>query len=57
MIYYGAAVDSYTSHSIKHCTEQALEDLRKLEEKKKERLEWSDTTILRATCIFVFLDA
>ena len=25
MIYQGAAADSYTSHSIKHCTEQALD--------------------------------
>ena len=54
VIYQGAAVDSYTSHSIKHCTEQALEDLRKLEERMKERLEWSDIRILRA--ILVFLD-
>ena len=39
MIYQGAAVDSYTGHSINHCTEQALEDLRKLEEKIKESLQ------------------
>ena len=52
IIYQGAAVDSYTGHSINHYTEQALEDLRKLEEKIKESLQQSDTTILRAILVF-----
>ena len=53
-IYQGAALHSYSSSSIKVCADQVHEDSRKLESKMKERLEWSDSTMLRA--ILVFLD-
>ena len=44
----------YTSDTVKFCAEQARKNSRRLEEKMKERLEWSDTKLLKA--ILVMLD-
>ena len=52
-IYQGATLNSYSSSSVKVCAEQVREDSRKLESKMKKRLEWSDTTILRAVLVFL----
>ena len=53
-VYQGATLHHYTSDIVKFCAEQARKDSRRLEEKMKERLEWSDAKLLRA--ILVMLD-
>ena len=53
-VYQGNVLHGYTTSTAKHCAEQGCEDAKRLEQKMKERLEWSDTRILRA--IIVLLD-
>lgn len=52
--YQGATLKHFNEAMLKSCKDQALADVRRLEEKMKERLEWSDVKLLRA--ILVFLD-
>ena len=53
-VYQGSALSNYSPAVLKQCADAALADVKRLEEKLKERLEWSDTNMLRA--ILAFLD-
>ena len=50
-VYQGS---DYSPSVLKLCADEALSDLKRLEEKLKERLEWSDTHMMRA--ILAILD-
>ena len=52
--YQGAPLKYLNEALLKSCKDQALADLSRLEEKLRERLEWSDVPLLRA--ILAFLD-
>lgn len=52
--YQGATLKHCNETMLKSCKDQALADVRRLEEKMRERLEWSDVKLLRA--ILIFLD-
>ena len=52
--YQGATLKRFDEEMLEFCKNQALADVRRLEEKMRERLEWSDVQLLRA--ILVFLD-
>lgn len=53
-VYQGAVLSAHTPATIKQCTEQAVADLERLDERMRERLEWSDVKMLRA--ILLVLD-
>ena len=53
-IYQGSALSNYSPAVLKKCADEALSDIKRLEEKLRTRLEWSDTDMLRA--ILAFLD-
>ena len=53
-LYQGSVLSNYTPAVLKQCAGQALSDIKRLQEKLRERLEWSDTDMLRA--ILAFLD-
>ena len=44
----------FTVSNLEACKAHVLKDLERLEQKPRERLEWSDTKLLRA--IFVFIE-
>ena len=52
--YQGATLKRVDEEMLESCKNQALADVRRLEENMRERLEWSDMKLLRA--ILVFLD-
>ena len=51
--YQGATLKSYTVATLEYCKKQALGDLDRLYKTIQERLEWSDTGVLRATVAFL----
>ena len=53
-LYQGSVLSNYTPAVLKQCAGQALSDIKRLEEKLRQRLEWSDRDMLRA--ILAFLD-
>ena len=53
MTYQGIELHHFND-VVNSCRQQALSDLRKLDDELKERLSWSDTKLMRA--IMVFLD-
>lgn len=50
----GMELKRYTDVTIKACKEQAVADLNRLDQKMRDRLEWSNIDLLRS--ILVFLD-
>ena len=52
--YQGTVLKNFSPASREKTKQDALTDLTGLNEKMKERLEWSDTKLLR--CLLVFLD-
>ena len=52
-VYQGSVLSTYSPSVLKLCADEALSDLKRLEEKLKERLEWSDTHMLRAILAFL----
>ena len=53
-VYQGSALSNYSPAVLKQCADEALSDIKRLEEKLRGRLEWSDTEMLRV--ILSFLD-
>ena len=53
-VYQGSVLGNYSPAVLKQCADEALSDIKRLEEKLRERLEWSDMDMLRA--ILAFLD-
>lgn len=53
-VYQGAVLTNYTLTALKECANTVLVDVKRLEDRMKTRLEWSDLDMLRA--IVVFLD-
>ena len=51
--YQGATLKSCTVATLEYCRKQALGDLDRLYKAIQERLEWSDTGVLRATIAFL----
>ena len=51
--YQGATLTGYNSTTLEYCKKEALADLERLNEKLRERLEWSDVTLLRAVLVFL----
>lgn len=43
----------YDTATLSYCLREALADLERLTEKMRERLEWSDTNLLRALLVFL----
>ena len=52
--YQGAVLKRYSQSVVEDLKQNALDDLSRLDEKMRERLQWSDTSLLR--CLVVFLD-
>ena len=52
-VYQGVSLKRYDATMLSFCSKQAQSDLRRLTEKMRERLEWSDTELLRALLVFV----
>ena len=52
--YQGVTLSNCCSKNFQQYSNEAIKDLQRLDEKLKERLEWSDLTMLRS--ILVFLD-
>ena len=52
-VYQGVSLKRYDATMLSYCSKQAQSDLRRLTEKMRERLEWSDTELLRALLVFV----
>ena len=52
-VYQGVALRRYDATTLFYCSSQALADLERLTEKMRERLEWSDTDLLRALLVFL----
>jgi len=53
-VYQGFELHSFKDSTIKACQEQALADLKSLDERMRSRLEWSDIDFMRS--ILLFLD-
>ena len=47
-VYQGVTLKKYDTATLSYCLREALADLERLTEKMRERLEWSDTNLLRA---------
>ena len=52
--YQGVILTNCSSENFQRYSNEAIKDLKRLDDKLKERLEWSDLTMLRS--ILVFLD-
>jgi hypothetical protein len=50
--YQGAVLKDLTEDTLEVCTSQAMADVKVIEEKIQERLEWSDLTLLRSLLVF-----
>ena len=50
--YQGALLQCYDTRTLEHCKEQALADLKQLDLKMRDRLEWSDVKLLRSILLF-----
>ena len=53
-VYQGAVMQHFNTTTLHYCRNQALADLKQLDQKMRDRLEWSDVKMLR--CILTFLD-
>ena len=51
--YQGALLQCYDTRTLEHCKEQALADLKQLDLKMRDRLEWSDVKLLRSILLFI----
>ena len=52
-VYQGVSLKRYDAATLSYCSSAALGDLERLTEKMRERLEWSDTGLLRALLVFL----
>ena len=52
-VYQGVTLKKYDTATLSYCSGEALADLERLTEKMRERLEWSDTNLLRALLVFL----
>lgn len=52
--YQGATLQGYSTRTLESCRDQAMKDLKCLDESMRDWLEWSDVKMLRS--ILVFLD-
>ena len=52
-VYQGVVLKRYDATTLSYCSSAALGDLERLTEKTRERLEWSDTDLLRALLVFL----
>ena len=52
-LYQGAVLHNYNTTTLKHCSDQAIADAKQLDDKLRERLEWSDVRMLRAIAVFL----
>lgn len=53
-MYQGTSLVNYTERASTSCCDMAKEDLANVSRRMKERLEWSDTDLLKA--VLTFLD-
>ena len=53
-VYQGSELHHFRDTTIKSCADQALSDLKSLDERMRARLEWSDVDLMRS--ILLFLD-
>ena len=51
--YQGAPLQCYDTRTLEYCKEQALADLKQLDLKMRDRLEWSDVKLLYSILIFI----
>ena len=51
--YQGAPLQCYDARTLEYCKEQALTDLKQLDLKMRDRLEWSDVKLLYSILIFI----
>ena len=51
--YQGAPLQCYDTRTLEYCEEQALADLKELDLKMRDRLEWSDVKLLRSILVFI----
>ena len=51
--YQGALLQYYDTRTLEHCKEQALADLKQLDLKMRDRLEWSDVKLLCSILLFI----
>lgn len=52
-IYQGATLQSFGDATLAYCKEQVLSDLQRLVVKMRERLDWTDLTLLRSVLAFI----
>ena len=52
-VYQGVALRRYDATTLSYCSSEALADLKRLTEKMRERIQWSDTDLLRALLVFL----
>ena len=53
-VYQGSELHHFRDTTTKHCADQALADLKSLDDQMRARLEWSDVDLMRS--ILLFLD-
>ena len=53
-VYQGSELHNFKDSTIKTCQDQALADLKSLDNRMRSRLEWSDVDLMRS--ILLFLD-
>ena len=51
--YQGATLKGFDVTTLQYCKKQVLSDLQRLILKMRERLEWTDTTLLRSLLVFI----
>lgn len=51
--YQGASLQGYSTRMLECCRDCALRDLKCLDEKMRDRLEWSDVKLLRSILVFI----
>lgn len=51
--YQGATLQCYNTTTLEYCKEQALSDLKQLNLKMRDRLEWSDVKLLHSILLFI----
>ena len=52
-VYQGVALRRYDATTLSYCSSEALADLERLTGKMRERIQWSDTDLLRALLVFL----
>ena len=51
--YYGTKLKHFNDMVLQSCKDQALADVSRLEDRLRQRLEWSDIKLLRALLILI----